>query len=224
MSRRFVLYLPVLISLSLVAGAEGPVVHRENIEWCDVWMPNMNKQDLPRVLLIGDSITRAYFPTVEAELKDKAYVARIATSKAVGDPALLSEIQTFATQAKFDVVHFNIGMHGWDYSEAQYRENLPGLVAAIRKAAPGAKLVWAHTTPVRKDREKGASNARIQERNKIAAAVMAAEKVPVDDLHAMISDGPFDLHSDDVHFTKAGNTVLGKQVAASVSRLLPQAQ
>jgi len=33
---------------------------REDIEWLDVWMPNTNEKKLPRVLLVGDSITRAY--------------------------------------------------------------------------------------------------------------------------------------------------------------------
>ena len=100
----------------------------------------MNDTDLPRVLFIGDSITRAYYPAVELNLKGRAYVARVATSKAIGDPSLIGEIRTFLTEARFDVVHFNIGMHGWAYSEDEYRRNLPVLAAAIKEGAPGAKL------------------------------------------------------------------------------------
>src|SRR5262249_24507246 len=151
---------------------------RENIEWTDVWFPNSNNHDLPRVLLIGDSITRAYFAAVESKLKGKAYCARIATSKAVGDPALPAQLSVFLTDARFVVVHFNIGMHGWDYSEDDYRQSLPALLSAIRKGAPGAKLIWASTTPVRKDKSPGPSNDRIAARNKIAHEFFAQQGIP----------------------------------------------
>ena len=42
---------------------------RENIEWLDVWMPRTNDTLLPRVLLIGNSITRAYNNSVEKRLE-----------------------------------------------------------------------------------------------------------------------------------------------------------
>ena len=42
-----------------VANAADPPVPRESIEWTDAWMPHLKEHDLPRVLLIGDSITRA---------------------------------------------------------------------------------------------------------------------------------------------------------------------
>jgi lysophospholipase L1-like esterase len=179
----------------------------------------MKDEKLPRVMLIGDSITRGYYAGVEAALKDKAYLARIATSKAIGDPALLGEIAVFLKQSRFDVVHFNIGMHGWDYSEAEYEKHFPALVKLIRKAAPGAKLVWGSTTPIRKDRQGGASNARILKRNVIASRYCARTGIPIDDLHGlMLPNG--EMHSDDIHFDKNGNAILAKQVAAAVERLL----
>ncbi len=210
----------LFLSISALAADAPAAIRRENIEWCDAWMPNMNSHHLPRVMLIGDSIVRGYFSAVEENLKGKAYVARISTSKAVGDPALLAEITTFLGQVKFDVVHFNIGMHGWEYTEAEYQKHLPELIAVIRKVAPGAKLIWANTTPIRKDREKGATNARIRERNRIAMAAMVSQGIPVDDLHAVMSAAQTDPHSDDVHFSKDGNILLGAQVAREVTKLL----
>ena len=52
-------------------------------------------------------------------------------------------------QCKFDVVHFNNGLHGWGYTEAEYEKGFPELVATIRKHAPKAKLIWATITPMR---------------------------------------------------------------------------
>jgi hypothetical protein len=201
--------------------AQDRKIQRENIEWTDVWFPNSNDRDLPRVALIGDSITRAYFAEVESNLKGKAYCARIATSKAIGDPALPAQLATFLPEAKFDVVHFNIGMHGWEYSEDEYRRYLPELLAAIRKGAPGAKLVWASTTPVRKDKSPGPGNERIVARNRIAREFFEKQNIPIDDLHAVIADHA-DLHSDDVHFNPEGSKMLAAQVVASVEKLLPK--
>ena len=45
----------------------------------------------PEIVLIGDSITRGYGPRVEENLKGVAYVSRMATSKSLGDPALMMQ-------------------------------------------------------------------------------------------------------------------------------------
>jgi hypothetical protein len=211
--------LVVLLLVTVVWGADPPV-RREAIEWCDAWLPHMNEQDLPRVLLIGDSITRGYYTVVEQNLKSNAYVARVTTSKAVGDPALLAEIAAFIGQVKFDVVHFNVGMHGWAYSEDEYRQHFPALVQAIRRGAPGARLIWGSTTPIRKDRPPGATNARIEARNGIAREIARVERIPINDLHSLMA-GRGGLHSDDFHFNKEGNDLMGAQVAAEVAKLLP---
>ena len=76
-----------------VTGAPlKPQVFREDIEWLDIWMPDSKVTNQPRVLMIGDSITRAYNQQVEAALKGKAVVFRLATSKCAGDPVLSEEI------------------------------------------------------------------------------------------------------------------------------------
>ena len=219
----------VLLTAIVVCGVSASVyaaanfrnrkVKREDIEWTDVWMPNMNRHDLPRVLLIGDSITRAYYKGVEQNLRGKAYCARIATSKAVGDPALTAELHAFLPEARFDVIHFNIGMHGWDYSEEEYRKHLPDLLKEIRRDAPGAKLIWASTTLVRKDHGSGPTNDRIRARNTIAHTYFAHERIPIDDLSGLMAAHQ-DLHSDDVHFNGEGAALQAKQVTAEVEKLL----
>jgi len=220
--------MPLLI-VSLLLCAAGSVysagkartAKHEDIEWCDVWMPNMTRNDLPRVLLIGDSITRAYYKDVEKKLKGKAYCARVATSAAVGDPVLPMQLHAFLSETKFDVIHFNIGMHGWGYSEGDYRKYLPEVLKVIRKDAPGARLIWASTTPVRKDREPGPSNDRIRARNEIAQKYFAPLRIPIDDLYTLMASHT-DMHSDDVHFNGEGAALQADQVAAEIMKLLPQ--
>ena len=122
---------------------------------------------------------------------------------------------------RFKVIHFNNGMHGWGYTEAQYAAGLPGLLADLRRDAPGAKLIWASTTPVQNDsRTGGATNARIQACNAAAAKLMRARRIPIDNQYTLMA-AHGNLHNGDVHYTAAGSTVQAGQVAQSIASTLP---
>jgi lysophospholipase L1-like esterase len=200
---------------------------REGIEWCDIWISHANETGLPRVLLIGDSITRGYYPAVEKALAGRAFVARLTTSAFLTDPMLSQQIALVLDNTQFDVIHFNNGMHGWQHSEAEYRKAFPDFVANLQKHAPGAKLVWATTTPLKPSTNSPpanpthASNARVATRNTIALEYVKTLGIPVDDLHALAQGHP-EYHSDDVHFNREGIAVQAKQVAAQIEKLLPR--
>ena len=89
---RYCLALATAIGATAAIYAEEPHVARERIEWCNIWIPDANGTTLPRVLLIGDSITQGYYRQVAERLEGKASVARLTTSKSIGDPALLAEV------------------------------------------------------------------------------------------------------------------------------------
>src|SRR5260370_25296277 len=74
---------------------------RESIEWCDIWISHANETNLPRVLLIGDSITLAYYPDTEKRLAEQAFAARLTTSRFVADPLLLKEISLVLDETNF---------------------------------------------------------------------------------------------------------------------------
>jgi lysophospholipase L1-like esterase len=207
------------------ADADSPAkILREPIEWLDVWIPDSKAPaTLPRVLLIGDSITRAYYPRVEQLLAGKALVARLATSKAIPDPMLVEQVKLVLAETHFDVIHFNNGMHGWDYTEAEYAAHFPDLLAAIKNGAPGAKLIWATTTPVRqagKLAEFTDRTPRVKDRNRAAAAAIAADGIPTDDLFTLVENHPEYWSKDGVHFNEAGEKVEAEQVAKSVLDVL----
>jgi len=223
-SFRYWLVLVTAIGANVGTVAEPPHIAREAIEWCNVWIPDANETKLPRVLLIGDSITGGYGPKVEEALKGKASVARLTTSKSIGDPVLLMEVALVLGQCRFDVVHFNNGLHGWGYSEEEYRQHFPELVAAIRKHAVQAKLIWATTTPVR---QAGNLNViaedtkRVEARNKIADGIVAREKIAVNDLFGLVKDHPEWWSADGVHFNVQGISAQAAQVATRIAEALP---
>ncbi len=203
-------------------AAQKAVSIPEEIEWTwEVRLPHPDAK-LPNVLLLGDSITRAYFPQVT---KDLAYVANVylmASSTSVGDPRLPKQIAEFATMENvhFSIVHFNNGMHGWAYSEAQYKAAFPDFLNAVKKliGADGA-LIWATTTPVRQDATGGASNPRVDARNAIATSLAQGMGVPVDDQHALMMQHQ-DLHEDPVHFNASGSSLQGDQAANTIKAAL----
>ncbi|MGE5295565.1 MAG: prolyl oligopeptidase family serine peptidase, partial [Solirubrobacterales bacterium] len=171
---------------------------RERIEWCDIWITNADKNDLPRVLLIGDSITRGYFGEVEQTLAGKANCARLTTSRCICDPVFFDELLMMLRQYRFAVIHFNNGLHGMGYTQAQYRQGFAKLMAVLQEHGQGARLIWAATTPVRKRgalSELDGTTEIVEERNRIAADFAARAGVPTDNLFDLGTGHP-EYYSD----------------------------
>jgi lysophospholipase L1-like esterase len=220
---RYCLALLTTVGAAMAIQAEEPHIAREAIEWCNVWIPDANGTKLPRVLLLGDSITGGYGPKVADELKGKASVARLTTSKSIGDPMLLAEVALVLDQCRFDVVHFNNGLHGWGYSEVEYEKSFPDLVAMIRKHAPKAKLIWATTTPTRTKSDLAVfaeGTKRVEARNKIAEGIAAKEGIAVDDLYGLVKDHPEFWSNDGIHFNGKGIAAQAEQVAKRILECL----
>ncbi len=197
---------------------------RESTEWCRLYWFNTGDGKLPRVLLVGDSIVASYAEAVAKLLEGKVTVAYLATSKCVGDPAIYGELAMVMAGYRFQIVHFNNGLHGFDVSEADYARGLSDFVDAIESLAPEAKRVWASSTPItlvgnpaELDPER---NARVCERNRLAAGIMADRNIPVNDLYTSVV-GRAELSAGDAyHYTKDGAQVLAEQVAETLTRLL----
>ena len=217
---RYCLTLATAIGALAAIHAKEPHIAREAIEWCDIWIPEATGTNLPRVLLIGDSITRGYYPEVAKKLGGKASVARLATSKSIGDPALLAEVVLVLDQYQFDVIHFNNGLHGMGYSEEEYKTHFSELVATIRTHAPKAKLIWTTTTPMRTKKNLAVlaeGTKRVEARNKIAEGIVAQEGIAVDNLYSLVKDHPEYWSNDGVHFNGKGIMVQADQVAKRIA-------
>jgi hypothetical protein len=217
-----------LIALWLSTGCAGLLVGQkpgsipEEIEWTWEVRPPHPDAQLPNVLLLGDSISRNYFPQVTKDLGGVANVYLMSSSTSVGDPRLTHQIAEFSAMEKvrFRVVHFNNGMHGWDYSEAQYQAAFPQFVVDVRSMLDkGGASIWANTTAVRVDATNGATNARIDERNAIAEKIVKAAGIPIDDQHSLMA-GHRDLYQDEVHFNPAGAKIEGDQAASAIRSAL----
>jgi lysophospholipase L1-like esterase len=197
---------------------------------------------LPRVLLIGDSVSIGYTPAVREQLKGKANVHRPASncgSTKIG----LRDLDKWLGDTKWDVIHFNFGLHdlGYRWTEdtnqnAQgvyatkengghpnvevgvYESNLKELVGRLKKT--GAKLIFATTTPVSADLHSYMKGSEAPY-NAAAQRVMAQEGVAIDDLWAFAMPQIDQLQiPGNPHFTAKGSKVLGAQIAKSIEEAL----
>lgn len=169
---------------------------------------------LPRVLLIGDSVSRGYTQSVRAALAGQANVHRAPAN--CGPTALaLTKLDVWLGDGRWDVIHFNFGIHDRNTPPADYAQRLEQLV--VRMKATGATLLWASTTPIPDDTAKQQTAASIVERNAIAARIMEQHGVKTNDLFTAITPHLEQMQNpNDVHFNTAGYEFLGQQVAKAI--------
>jgi len=227
MCRIIVLPIVILFLISSVPHAvfaEEPILER--IEWTDVWVVDANKEDLPRVLMVGDSIVKGYYSEVEKRLDGQAHCARYATSLFMGNPDYLIELKTLLERYHFSVIHINNGLHGWGYSEKQYDESFPALLDLLAEHGKDAAIIWGTTTPVRaKDLSQFSEKTeRVKARNEIAKRAMERVGIEIDDLYSLVESKPEWYSQDGTHFNPQGNAALGGQVAQAIEKHLPKAK
>ena len=176
---------------------------------------------LPRVLLIGDSVSRGYTQPTRAALAGVANVHR-APANCGPTAAGVKNLEVWLGGGKWDVIHFNFGIHDRGTPAADYVQRLEAIVARLEKT--GAKLVWASTTPIPDNPAQKQTARSIVEKNALAAEVMRKHGIPTDDLFAALTPRLAELQNPhDVHFTGAGYEFLGARVAAAIRAALPPA-
>jgi lysophospholipase L1-like esterase len=194
--------------------------------------PSLHKVDdiagLPRVLLIGDSISMGYTVPVQKLLEGKANVHRIPTN---GGPTTngTAHIKQWLGDSKWDVIHFNWGLHDIkimpdgtrQVSPEDYEKNLRSLVATLKST--GAKLIWCSTTPVSEGTTGPVrTNDNVLAYNAIAKKIMDENGIQTDDLYAFALPQLSTIQlPKNVHYNAAGYSTLAEQVVKAITPDLP---
>ena len=195
--------------------------------------------DLPKVLIMGDSISIGYTPHVVENLKGVAEVKR---HKGNAGPTIrgMVKINEWLGEERWDLIHFNWGlwdMYGWEYhkedrSPEAYGQRLEFLVDRLKKT--GAKLIWATTTPACPTQEKTMKRRFKQEvlipqdleRRYLdtALGVMKKNGVQINDLNAFMKPqwAKYAIAEDNVHFKPEGKKALGKKVSDCIADALKE--
>jgi acyl-CoA thioesterase-1 len=192
---------------------------------------------LPRVLLIGDSISIGYTVPVRALLQGKANLHRPPTNCGPTTRGL-EQIDRWLGDDRWDVIHFNWGLHDLKYVPAtgdkltdpktpgsrpqvpreQYEANLRKLVARMQKT--GATLIWAATTPVPPGAQGRIAGDEVAY-NAIAEKIVREHHLATDDLYAFAKPRLKELQLPaNVHFSKEGSQQLAAQVVQTIEQAL----
>ncbi|MBN74039.1 MAG: SGNH/GDSL hydrolase family protein [Gimesia sp.] len=178
---------------------------------------------LPRVLLIGDSVSRGYTQAARKALKGKANVHRAPAN--CGPTATgLKKLDVWLGDGNWDLIHFNFGIHDRRTNVDDYEKRLEAIVKRLKQT--GAKVVWASSTPIPADWKEGPEmKAKLEEKNAIAAKVMERNGVEIDDLFTFITPYLSEVQNPkDVHFNGKGYDLLGKQVAEYIESTLDMSE
>ena len=150
----------------------------------------------------------------------------------------LASLDDWLGDGKWDVIHFNWGLHDLKYlgpqgqnladpqaaqsrqqvPPAEYEKNLRELVARLKKT--GATLIWCSTTPVPAGAQ-GRVPGDSAKYNAIAAKIMEEHQIAVDDLYSFAKPRLDKIQRKaNVHFSPEGSQALAEQVAGSIREAL----
>ena len=207
-------------------------------------LPNIvlgiTNKKLPNVLIIGDSISIGYLPFVKELMKDKALVIRPYNEdgnpeNCQGTTNGVKNIDRWIGDTKWDVIHFNFGLHDIKHVDPvtrenskdpehphqadlkQYKKNLEVIVEKLKTT--GAKLVFATTTPYPDEVGGPLRDPGMPEKyNKAALKIMKKNGIAVNDLYDYVLPRMEELQRpNNVHFTESGSRALAEQVAKVIN-------
>ncbi len=197
---------------------------------------------LPRVLLLGDSISIGYTAPVRELLAGHANVHRPRANCHSTGKGIVS-LDTWLGDSTWDVIVFNFGLHDVSLIKGEprtrlglYRNRLRTMLDRIRLRT--RSIVWVNTTPITRDCEKRMRMRVVDEPhlfvrldkdvrryNAAAQLIMDEAGVSVVDLYAHALPRLAEIQIPrNVHFTEEGYAFLATPIADTIRRHLPQKQ
>ena len=215
--------LSILMALVALAGINA-AQDKKRID--PAFEPVKDDPKLPRVLLIGDSISIGYTVPTRKLLAGKANVHRNEGNGGPTDNGT-KNLKKWLGEGKWDVIHFNFGLHDLKLGTGKhqvpiedYEKNLREILKTMK--GTGAKLIFATTTPVPEGKlNPPRKNDDVIAYNKVATKIMEENGVAINDLYAFALPKLKDIQQPvNVHFTAKGSEALAERVAASIEAAL----
>ena len=204
---------------------------------------NDDKEDLPQVLIIGDSISLGYTPVLQGMLRGEVDIQRPLNDgggwiNCEGTRKGVQMIDEWLALGDFDLIHFNFGLHDLKHVHPetgrnstdpahpqqsdirQYEANLKVIVRKLK--ASGAELIFATTTPY-PDKPGGPLRRADQpaKYNGVAVKIMEENGITINDLHGFVLPRMEDLLlPNNVHFRPSANLELAGIVAEHIRKAL----
>lgn len=194
-------------------------MQKERYEWIRSWCDETLNDDLPRVLLVGDSITCGYQEIVREKLKGAFYIDYFATSYSIDMVIYRRMIKDFVKDSNYDVIHFNHGLHGKYMSKRSYKANVKKLAETFENGevilATSTCVYLAGNEIPDKIWEK-----RVKERNEALKELSEEGGWALNDLYSVSVSIPKKFRSGDgTHYQPEGYEMLAERVSESIKEL-----
>jgi hypothetical protein len=206
-------------------------------------IPEIFNTDKYKILIIGDSISIGYTPFVKELLKYSAEIVRPVNidgsdENCQGTIYGVANIDRWLGSTKWDVIHFNFGLHDIKHVDPVtgegsnnpthplqaelklYKKNLEIIVQKLK--ATGARLIFATTTPY-----PGSTNNPLRDPgmpvkyNREAIKIMNKNKIMINDLYAFMLPRLSELQlPQNVHFTAEGYNALAQKVVERIKEAI----
>ena len=170
---------------------------------------------LPRLLIIGDSISGGYTLPVRHALAGKVNVHR-APENCGSTARGLKNLDIWLKGGKWDTITWNFGIHDRQMDPAVFQSNLETLLQRLQKT--GARIIWVRTTPAPLPGNLATfTDAQCDQVNSIADGVMKKSGIQEVDLYSLMKP-VLKEHQlpNNVHFKKTGYELMGREVAKAV--------
>ena len=196
---------------------------------------------LPRILVIGDSISMGYRGFISKYFKDKAYVDYWVGGAWLDPNSVKGENSKVKTSWKgvlsngpYDVVSWNsMTLHMWNGApgrcpEDTYPGNMTEVVEFLKKTVPETKFIWIRCTPctttaegkpvvINMDRTE-----RIIKFNKMTDEIMGKYGIPEVDLYALCEKNLDKSSKDGVHWNQDASQLMADEIIKVIEKLLPE--
>jgi len=200
---------------------------------------------LPRILVVGDSISMGYRNYITEHFKGRAYVdywvggTWFGKDSVKGDNAAPKRgWRGVFSHGPYDVVSWNaMTLHMWTLKQAwrcpeeSLEPNMMEMTEFLQKLAPKTKFIWVRCTPVRNNLPDGTpvlnnpGNDRVVKYNKITDGVMKKRGIPEVDLYAIAESRMGSVRkgwADNVHWDGPTSKAFADAIIKEIEKVLPK--
>lgn len=189
----------------------------ETFEWDSFWLEHTENTTAPRVLYIGDSISKGTYPLANKLAGGRLLFDNFATSKGLDNPYYRSSILAAAEQQGHrELVFFNNGLHGWHLDdETEFLPLLRDTMLFLQQSFAGTPVVMLPTTYI----EREGIAARAKRRTDLARALAKEMSFPLLDLYEVTYQNRH-LLRDGVHFHTEGYQNIASFLVENAMKIL----
>lgn len=183
-----------------------------------------NNENLPSILIVGDSISEGYTSHIQDKLEGKYNIYRV-PNNIRGTAYALYDLKELIGESKFDLIIFNMGLHDFSpvgndirtYPE-DYKINLDRIVRKIL-APRTKKLLYVLTTHVPKGNPRK-ENTEIKYNN-IAIELMNGFNIEIVDTIYILKDYEnLRISTSDVHYTSSAYSILSEEIVNKILKIM----